>query len=507
MTDQRIDRVVIVGSGVPAWLAALTLHRTLGEKRSVRVIETPMLPEQIGWECGDFSLPPLRSLHRLLGIDEREFMRATQATFRLATEFRGWTAAQPAYVQPLGELGAALEGIAFHHHWLRLRDSGGVGEDIGAFSLNAVAARQGRFVHPSPDPRSILSTLDYAYHFDAQAHARYVRETLARKGVQVVTGKIAHVALREPDGFIQELTLDSGERIGGDLFIDCGGADSPLADALHVGYEDWSHWLPCDRVVALPGARELGAAPLTSVTAQNAGWRWQAPLQHRLASGYVFCSDFISDDAAVAELRAAVKADERIETRVTCFTSGHRTKFWSANCIALGLAAGCMEPLHATGLHLVHTALARLATLFPHGQDMSWVCAEYNRLTTGEYERIRDLLILHYHAAAPAVRTPFWESAVSRGIPESLQHKLRVFASRGRVVLLDEETFTESHWVSVLLGQQVRPEHLDALALTLPVEPVREQLRRMKVAIDQAAQAMPLHDTIIRHHCAAAQPG
>ncbi len=503
MADNRIRRIVVLGQGAAVWIAALTLSRLLRSDGNLRVIDLASPASCDAVRTGAEScLPPLRSLHRSLGIDEREFMCATQATFKLGTEFRAWHQSNPSWFLPLGDLGASLEGIAFHHHWLRVQPAGG---DISQFSLNAVAARLGRFVHPSPDPRSILSTLDYAYHFDADLYVGYLRSLAQRQGIPSVSAGLAHVQLRDTDGFIEAILLDNGERIEADLFIDCSGSEGLLIEkALRTGYEDWTEWLPCDRAVSIGSSFTDTTAPYTRATASAAGWHRHIPLQHGTSGEYVYCSRFISDDAAAADLRSTLGA-ECAEPRLQRFTSGRRRKFWNANCIALGLAAGFMEPLQSTHLHLIHTGISRLATLFPHRDDMHWASTEYNRLTGEEYERIREILVLQYHTAQPPA-SPFWEHCRNLAIPESLQHKLRVFASRGRVVLYDEETFTEAHWVCVLLGQQIRPAHIDALAQTLPLERVTEQLRRMKSAIDQAAQTMPAHATIIRHHCAANAP-
>jgi tryptophan 7-halogenase len=503
MTDNHVRRILIVGGGVAAWIAALVLSKILRDRGSVRVLETPGTADAALWECGHTCLPPLKALHRSLTIDEREFMRQTRAVFRLGTEFRGWGNRPSSFFQPLGEIGAPLDGIAFHHHWLRVSQGSA---DIAQFSLNAAAARLGRFVHPSRDPRSILSTLDYAYHFDTSLYVRWLRAAVAKQDIPITPGAVREVQLREPDGFIEAVVLATGERIEADLFVDCSGSGGALIEqALKTGYEDWSHWLPCDRAVAVFSAPGQGLAPFTQVTRRSAGWQWRVPLQGQTSCGYVYSGRYVSDDEALSDLRSQAAGTAQGEPQLFRFTSGHRRKFWNGNCIALGLAAGFMEPMHATNLHLIHSGVSRLATLFPHRDRMTWASAEYNRLTQAEYERIRDLLVLHYRPATQDA-SAFWQWCSRLDIPDPLQHKLRVFGSRGRIVLYDEETFTESHWVSMLLGQQVRPEHPDALAQTLPIDHVAAQLQRMKTAIDQAAQAMPAHESIIRQHCAAEPP-
>lgn len=494
MTGDRVGNVLIVGGGVAAWLAALTAAKVLRTRNAVRVIELPQPTADVAGIFGG-SLPPLRSLHRALDIDERAFMIATQATFRLGTEFRDWTGPQSAYFQPLSEIGAPLDGIAFHQHWLRAADTS---TDIAEFSLGAVAARLGRFVHPSPDPRSILSTLDYAYHFDSELYAAWLRSLVQQRGIQIIGADLAAVQLGV-HGQIASVVLDSGEQLDADMFIDCTGSAARLiGQRLKVAYEDWTDWLPCDRMWAFSSERAVDPPPYTLSIARSAGWQWRLPLQHRDSNGYVYCSGFIGDDEALREVH---DRQPDSDPQLLQFSSGRRSQFWSGNCVALGAAAGFMEPLCATNLQLIHSGISRLVTLFPHRDNMETMAAEYNRLTVAEYERIRDMIVLHYHTATRS--SPFWAARNACPVPEPLQHKLRVFRSRGRVVLYDEETFSEGQWISTLFGQQVWPRHADALAQTLPLAKVQEQLQRMKAAIDAAARNMPSHGTLIANHCAA----
>ncbi|MFL6575027.1 MAG: tryptophan halogenase family protein, partial [Povalibacter sp.] len=441
-SDSRVRQIVVVGAGIAAWLSALTLSKIVKGYGAVTVVDVTSAPSTLLLECATSSLPPLRALHRSLGIDERAFMRATGATFKLGAEFIGWTQPGSSYFHPLGEIGAVLQGISFHHHWLRAGGS----TDFTDFSLNAAAARLGRFVHPASDPRSILSTLDYAYHLDAQLYVAYLRTLAIASGISPVTSSHIRIERRQDNGFIEAVTLDSGARVSADLFIDCSGPSALLIEqSLGTAYEDWTHFLPCNRIVAgtTPAMRE--PPPFTQITREGAGWSWHIPLQHQSSVGYVYPSD---EPNAGNELSAHIDMQSSLP-----FISGHRKQFWNGNCVAIGSAAGFLDPLHSTNLHLIHTALSRLAALFPRRDDMQWVSAEFNRQTTLEYERIRDILIFHYQCAAG-------DNAFSRPdeeIPETLRHKLRVFGNQGRVVLYDEELFDESHWVGVLFGQNIRP--------------------------------------------------
>jgi tryptophan 7-halogenase len=505
MPADPIRKVVIVGGGIAGWMSAAALARALGaQPMSIRLIEAAGLPAEPDFFAEESTLPALRAMHRILAIDERQFMRATEATFRLGTEFVDWSAPGHRWMHPCGTVGATLESIPFHHLWLFARQPDAEGFDD--FSLAAQAARGGKFAIPSADPRSVLSTLSYAFHLDAVLYAQCLRRYAEERGVVRTEGQVKEVKRRAADGFIEALVLENGERIDGDLFIDCSGLRGVLIEeALGTGYEDWSQWLPCDRVVAVPSASAGELIPCTRSIARSAGWQWRIPLQHRVGNGYVYCSRYISDDEAASMLLAHLDGEALASPRQWRFTTGRRKKFWNRNCVAIGSAGGFMEPLESTSIHLVQSGIVKLLALFPDRSFDPAEAAEYNRLMSSEYARIRDFLALHYRLSAR--EEPFWHQCRDATAPPLLERKIDLFASRARVVLYDDETFGESSWVSVFLGQRFWPKRSDPRVATVDLEVTRERLRRMHATIRDAAASMPSHRASLEQMGVAARAG
>jgi tryptophan halogenase len=500
MAENRIRSIAIVGGGTAGWMTAAVLARFVASQGiSITLIES----EEIGIVgVGEATVPAIQAFNAVLGIDERDFLAQTQGTFKLGIEFRDWSRLGNVHGHFFGDYGASIEGISPHHHWLKLRSLGDT-TPLSEYSMPYTAAKLGRFAPPAPDPRSVASSYKYAYHFDATLYAGYLRRHAERRGVQRREGRVVDCRLRGVDGFIESLTLANGERIEADFFVDCSGFRGLLIEeALQTGYEDWSHWLPCDRAVAAPCESTGELMPFTTSTAREAGWQWRIPLQHRVGNGYVYSSRFISEDQATATLLANLEGTLLAEPRQLRFTTGRRRQFWNRNCIAIGLAGGFMEPLESTSILLIQTCIARLIEMFPDRNFDPVMIAEYNRMTALEFERIRDFLILHYHATERD-DSALWRYCGEMSVPDSLQQKIEVFKSCGRVVLQGEETFLEPSWVAIFLGQHVYPRRYDPLIDVIELPRLQRGLQQRRAAINAAAQAMPQHREFIARYCPA----
>ena len=500
MTQQAVRTIVIVGGGTAGWMTAAGLAAKLnGLPITIRLVESAEIGT-VG--VGEATVPHIRHFNTALGLDEADFMRKTQATYKLGIEFRDWARVGDSYIHPFGAYGAAIGGVGFHHHWLRAAQ-GGDPTPIEAYSLPIMAARQGKFAPPSSDLRSVASTYNYAYQFDAGLYAAYLRTYAEARGVVRTEGKVADVVLRGEDGFIDAIVMDSGERIEGDLFIDCSGFRGLLIEqALKTGYDDWSQWLPCNRAAAVPCDTVEPSIPYTRATADTAGWRWRIPLQHRVGNGYVYCSDYISDDAAAAKLLAGLEGPAQAEPRFLRFVTGRRKKHWSRNCVAIGLASGFLEPLESTSIHLIQVAVTTLLELFPDRSCDQADQNEYNRVMELEFERIRDFLVLHYHATN-RTDAPFWNDRRTMKIPDSLAYKMDLFRDRGVVVKYKDGFFLEPSWLAVYLGQNVVPSGYDPVSDKIPDGALAQRLAAMRESIAGATAAMPTHADWIARFCAA----
>ncbi len=404
----------------------------------------------------------------------------------------------------MGEYGVDLQGIKLHQLWLKLRHEGenGIGE-LAEHNLCSVAARLNRFTRPGEGLDAGLASLRYAYHFDAALYTGYLRKYAEARGVRCIEGKIVEVRLRPGDGFITELVLHDGRTVPGELFLDCSGWKGLLiAQALKVGFRDWRRWLPCDRAITAHCERVAPLLPYTRATADLAGWRWRTPLQHRTGNGYAYCSDFISEVAAQARLLCQLDGPAADDIRLLKFTAGHRRRFWERNCVAIGLAAGFLEPLEATGIHLIQHGLARLLACLPDCSFPAAVINAYNAHMTDQYRRIRDFLILHYKVTERR-DTPFWQHCREMRIPASVQAKLDLFRANGTVLPDPQDPFTAHSWIAVMLGQGIRPVSHDPLVDSLPLDRVRQFVRQVAEVTAQTAYSMPDHDAFIRGHCSA----
>ncbi|MEO1310039.1 MAG: tryptophan halogenase family protein [Pseudomonadota bacterium] len=501
MADRRLRSIAIIGGGSAGWMTAAALAQAVGGNCKIRLVES----EAIGTVgVGEATIPPIRTFNQRLSIDENTFVRETQGSFKLGIQFVDWTRLGHSYFHPFGQYGAEFDYVPFYHYWLREHLAGNAGR-IEDYCMAWGAAAAGKFERPTPDRRNIRSRFDYAYHFDAGLYAAFLRRYAEERGVVRHEGRVVDVSLNAESGNISSVALESGERIEADFFVDCSGFRGLLIeDALRVGYVDWTHWLPCDRAVAVPCEKAAPFTPYTRSTAREAGWQWRIPLQHRTGNGYVYCSDFISDDAAAETLLANLDGAALADPRQLRFTTGRRRKFWHKNCVAIGLSAGFMEPLESTSLHLIQFAIMRLLVLLPDRDLSPLLEREYNRLTTEEYERIRDFLILHYHATERR-DTPLWRYCADMEIPEMLRYKMEHYRDSGVVVAEERELFTNPSWIAVFLGQNVTPRKAPPMTDMRDGVPAASRLADVKKAIDEAAAVMPDHAAYIADHCAAAQ--
>jgi tryptophan 7-halogenase len=493
-----VTKVCILGGGTAGWMAAAALSKMLGrEQASIQLIES----EAIGTVgVGEATFPHIRFFNAKLGIDEAEFMARTKASFKLGIEFRNWGRLGDSYIHAFGPVGASIANVGFHHHWARLHGQGRA-DPIDAYSLPAAAARANRFAHPDAhaDPHSPLAAYSYAFQFDAALYAAFLRDFAEQRGVKRHEGKVGAVAQNGETGFITSLTLDNGQQIEADLFIDCSGFRGLLIEeTLKSGYEDWSHWLPCDRAVAAPCDTMGPLTPYTRATARDAGWMWRIPLQHRVGNGHVYCSSYISDEDAAAALVEQMESPPLADPKFLRFKTGRRRMQWSKNVVAIGLAAGFLEPLESTSIHLIQLAIGRLLDFFPDDSWDTMFAAEFNRLMNLEYERVRDFLILHYHATERD-DSPFWNYVRTMEIPDSLAHKIQSFRQRGIVANYLDGMFLDASWIAVYAGQRIVPKSYDPRADFISDDDAAAALAAIKAARDAAANSLPAHSEYLKH--------
>lgn len=471
MIPAPISRIVIVGGGTAGWMAAAALARVLGAAFNVRLIESDLIGI-VG--VGEATVPHIKAFNNLLRIDEADFVRGTQGTFKLGIQFLDWARLGDTYVHGFGtSIGPDLGLLPFHQYWIKARLAGRA-KDIGAYTLNTVAAPRGKFMVSARDvpPGSPLSNIAYAYQFDAAVYGQYLRAYAEKLGVQRTEGLVEEVLQHPESGFVEAVRLQSGELINGDLFIDCSGFRGLLIEqALHTGYIDYTHWLPCDRAVAVPCEKVEPPTPYTRSTARDAGWQWRIPLQHRTGNGYVYSSRHVSDDEAVATVMRNLDGRPLAEPKLLRFTTGRRKKCWNKNVVALGLASGFLEPLESTSIHLIQSGISKLLELFPREGFDDVLVDRYNRRLAFEFDRIRDFIVLHYHATERD-DTPFWTQCRMMSIPDELQDNIDLFRDSGRFYRNADELFADISWIEVMLGQRIEPRAYHPLVDQVPAEDV-----------------------------------
>jgi tryptophan halogenase len=487
----KVQKVVIAGGGTAGWLAAAAMSRQLGKILDITLIES----DDIGTVgVGEATIPPMRVFHKLLRIDEQEFMRATEATFKLGIAFDGWGRRDDNYIHSFGKNGKETWLCDFHHFWLHGRERG-FDAELGEYCLELQAAKAGKFgTSPNAD-------INYAYHLDATLYAKFLRKFSEGYGTRRIEGKIRDVNQDAGSGFITSLTLESGEVVEGDFFIDCTGFRGLLIEqTLHTGYEDWAHWLPCDSAVAVQTETIRPAVPYTRSIAHEAGWRWQIPLQHRVGNGMVYCGRYMSDDEATSRLLSEVEGNTITEPRVIKFRTGRRRKTWHKNCVALGLSSGFVEPLESTSIHLIMMGVTRLMQLFPFGGVSQSLTEQYNEQTQLELEKIRDFIVLHYHVTYRD-DSPFWRYCGAMEIPKTLSHRIELFKENAHAFQADGELFRVDSWTQVMLGQGIVPEDYHHFARMMSDKDLGQLLNGLKSSIKHAVAKLPGHQEFLDRYC------
>lgn len=490
--EARKQRVVIAGGGTAGWMTAAALGKVLEKVCDVTLVESDAIGT-IG--VGEATIPTLVTYNRLLGVDEAKWMAAVRGSFKLGIAFENWTDLGHRYIHSFGITGKDHWTAAFVHFWHRGKELG-VAEDFGNYCLELIAAEQERFAH-LPD-----LGLNYAFHIDATAYAGLLRGLAEHHGVRRREGKIADVR-RNEGGDLESLVLEDGSVIEGDLFVDCTGFRALLiGETLGVGYHDWSHWLPCDRAIAVQTLSTRHPRPYTRSIAHEAGWRWQIPLQHRTGNGIVFCSRYMSEADAQAKLLAEVEGEVLTEPRVIRFRTGSRRMHWHRNCVAVGLSSGFIEPLESTSIHMIQRSVMRLMQMIPRGRVEQSSVDEFNRQTAYEMEHIRDFIILHYHLTN-RTDTPFWRHCRTMDVPDGLRHRMRLFEETGRVFRANDELFAENSWTQVMLGQGLMPRSHHPVADVMSEEEMRRFLSHITENVNRTAASLPMHQDYLNKYCPA----
>lgn len=499
----NIQKVVIVGGGTAGWMAAAALAKILGEIIEIELIES----EQIGTVgVGEATIPSIRLFNNMLGIKENEFLAATKGTIKLGIEFQNWNQPGDSYLHAFGSLGLDLGMAKFYQYWFRYRAAGG-NNSLWDYSLNDSVARANRFQRLDKIEGTPLPGLTYAFHFDAGLYAQFLRQFAEARGVKRIEGKVVDVSQNTDTGYIEAVKLEDEHIVSGELFIDCSGFRGLLIEqTLASGYQDWTHWLPCDRAIAVPCESSKPLLPYTRASARQAGWQWRIPLQHRIGNGLVYCSAFLDDAQAEAQLMSELDGAPTAEPRLLRFTTGMRNSPWNKNVVALGLSSGFMEPLESTSIHLIQSGISRLLMLFPSRGFAQVDIDEFNRQSAFEFERIRDFLILHYKANSRA-DAPFWQQCAAMDIPDSLAQRIELFQSHGRIFRDNDELFTDLAWVQVFVGQGILPSAHHPVVDTISEQQLKKFMAELKEIIRRETQKLTTHEEFIKRECGLSNLG
>lgn len=492
MKANKVQKVVIAGGGTAGWMAAAAISKLLGKNLDITLVESDEIAT-IG--VGEATIPTLQYFHQLLNINEAEFLKETNGTFKLGINFENWRDVGENYLHAFGVTGKDCWAAGFQHFWTKGR-SQGLASEYGDYCLEKVTASSEKFAQ-LPN-----NGMNYAYHIDATRYGQYLRKMSEKHGAKRVEGKISQVNLDDHTGFITSLTLESGKIIEGDLFLDCTGQRALLIEgALHTGYEDWSHWLPCDSAIAVQTESVESPKPYTRSIAHDFGWQWRIPLQNRVGNGMVFCSKYVSDEKALAVLEANLVGKKLTEPRVIKYRTGTRRKHWNKNCIAVGLSSGFLEPLESTSIHLIQQSIVRLLRMFPQDGVTQSDVDEFNLQTKFDTATTRDFIILHY-SVTNRKNSPFWRHCRKMPIPEALAHRINLFKQTGRVFRKNNELFDDS-WMQVMIGQGLTPESYHPIVDNMSDDELKRFLDHIKSNIDGTVKQLPPHHEFINKFCKA----
>jgi tryptophan halogenase len=504
MPDNRLKSIVIVGGGTAGWMAAAALIERFGANRHTRI--TLVESADIGTVgVGEATVPHIREFLKHLRINEVDFVKRTSATFKLAIGFEGWAGEGTQFFHPFSEHGVPLLGTSFQHYWVKARQLGRA-DVIDRYVLSSEMARAGKFAAPKAGAGTDFLFFNYALHFDASLMARYLRSWSMNAGVKQVEGRVHHVRLNGESGAVEAVELHDGREVAGDLFVDCSGFRGLLIEeALQTGYDDWTHWLPCDRAVAMPCESRTPPASCTRSIASKAGWQWRIPLQHRVGNGYVFCSRYLSGDEAMNTLKESVEGPALAEPKLLPFRTGIRRKIWNRNVFCLGLASGFLEPLESTSIYLVQRGLQYLLGSFPQAVPNPALQENVNRRNRAHWDHIRDFLVLHYKLNRRE-GDPFWDECRNMNVPDTLTETIDLFRETGRLRQESTEYFRASSWLSMFAGFGILPRYYSPLVDDVPEAQVIRELGNMAQGIANAVAIAPTHDEFIRANCPAMVP-
>ena len=472
--------VVVVGGGITAWSAAAALKRHI-PTLAVTLVDCGVPADAVADRIIG-TLPSIGGFHADLGLSTSDTVARVASGVRIGTMFQGWNAERQPYVHAYGSVGIGKQSIPFHQLWLRARRNGA---DISfeEYSVAAMLAKTGRIAGSSN-----IAEVGYGLHLTLDRYARLMRDFATHLGVSALTCERFEVRLRPEDGFVAALTLDSGETIAADLFVDCTGPAALVRRSLDGDFDDWSQWLPCDRILFADTPPEAEMNGLDRVAAVEFGWTWAASSPARGSRGLAYSSAHGSDPEANETFG-------RETAHLITLRQGRWANPWVRNCVAVGDAAVCVEPLEWTNLHLTHSQIDRIVAMMP-GPDCAAVeLHEYNRQCGDEADRIRDFLCMHY---VTAKRTEsFWKDAASIALPDTLDHALSLFAERGRLPYYEEATFTRDSWLAVLFGQGFEPRRVDPLADSISYEEARAELSRYADFVRCFVDTQPRHQDVM----------